>query len=169
MNDKDILSRFSRNDGTTVPDGYFDDFALRMAASLPEQEWEREPVVVSRSVWQKIRPYVYMAAMFLGVWCMMKMADLMRDDHGLSIEGNPVLTAAVSNDEFIDDYFLNETDLNDSQLMDDLYQTGFDPGVQGDSIVEASVAADADEADAGEPLQVSFSDSKLDVELNNKL
>ncbi len=169
MNDKDILSRFSRNDGTTVPDGYFDDFARRMAASLPEQEWEREPVVVSRSVWQKIRPYVYMAAMFLGVWCMMKMADLMRDDHGLSIEGNPVLTAAVSNDEFIDDYFLNETDLNDSQLMDDLYQTGFDPGVQGDSIVEASVAADADEADAGEPLQVSFSDSKLDVELNNKL
>ena len=32
---KDILTKAARNDGMTVPDGYFDDFAARMAASLP--------------------------------------------------------------------------------------------------------------------------------------
>ena len=37
---KDILTKAARNDGMTVPDGYFDDFAARMAASLPEMEWE---------------------------------------------------------------------------------------------------------------------------------
>ncbi len=38
---KDILEKVNRNDGMTVPDGYFDDFAARMAASLPEREWEK--------------------------------------------------------------------------------------------------------------------------------
>lgn len=128
MKENDILSKIGRNDGTTVPDGYFDDFAARMIASLPQQEWEHEPVVLHRSVWQKIRPYIYLAAMFMGVWCMMKMVDLMRPDSGLSIDENPMLTAAINNDEFINDYFLNETEVNDYQLMDDLYMTDFDPG-----------------------------------------
>ncbi len=128
MKENDILSKIGRNDGTTVPEGYFDDFATRMIVSLPQQEWEREPVVLHRSVWQKIRPYIYLAAMFMGVWCMMKMVDLMRPDSGLSIDSNPLLTAAINNDEFINDYFLNETEVNDYQLIDDLYMTDFDPG-----------------------------------------
>lgn len=126
---KDILTKVNRNDGMTVPDGYFEDFAKRMAASLPQQEWEKpEPKVLPRSIWQRMRPYVYLAAMFMGVWCMMKMFDLMRtDSYGLSIENNPVLTAAIENDHFINDYFINEGEVDDYQLMEDLYQTGFDP------------------------------------------
>lgn len=59
---------------------------------------------------------------------MMKMFDLMRtDSYGLSIENDPVLTAAIENDHFINDYFINEGDVDDYQLMEDLYQTGFDP------------------------------------------
>ena len=50
---KDILEKVNRNDGMTVPDGYFDDFATRMAASLPEMEWEKPSAhVVPRSFWQ---------------------------------------------------------------------------------------------------------------------
>lgn len=126
---KDILTKVNRNDGMTVPDGYFENFAAKMAASLPEREWEKPaPKVMPRSFWQKARPYVYLAAMFMGVWCMMKMFDLMRaDSYGLSIENNPVMTAAINNDPFINDYFINECDVNDYQLMEDLYETGFDP------------------------------------------
>lgn len=126
---KDILTKVNRNDGMAVPDGYFDDFAAKMMASLPEKEWEKPtPKVMPRSFWQKVRPYVYLAAMFMGVWCMMKMFDLMRtDSYGLSIENNPVMTAAIDNDHFINDYFINEGDVNDYQLMEDLYETGFDP------------------------------------------
>lgn len=126
---KDILTKVDRNDGMTVPDGYFDDFAAKMMASLPEKEWESPASkVMPRSFWQKVRPYVYLAAMFMGVWCMMKMFDLMRSDsYGLQIENNPVMTPAIGNDHFINDYFINECDVNDYQLMEDLYETGFDP------------------------------------------
>ena len=126
---KDILDKVNRNDGMTVPDGYFDDFAARMTASLPEREWEREtPRVMPRSVWQRVRPYIYLAAMFMGVWCMMKMFDLMRPDaSGLSFDSNPVLTAAVGNDYFVSDYVIDQGDINQYQLMDDLYETGFVP------------------------------------------
>lgn len=138
---KDILEKVNHNDGMTVPDGYFADFAARMAASLPKQEWEDpRPKVLHRSVWQKIRPYIYLAAMFMGVWCMMKMFDLMRaDSSGLSIDGNPVMTAALSNDHFINEYFINEGEISDYQLMEDLYETGFDISDYQDELVDDSL------------------------------
>lgn len=135
---KDILTKVNRNDGMTVPDGYFEEFAAKMTASLPEMEWEKpQPKVLHRSVWQRVRPYIYLAAMFMGVWCMMKMFDLMRtDSSGLSIENNPVLTAAMDNDHFINEYFINEGEMNDYQLMEDLYQTGFNPADYDDIFVD---------------------------------
>lgn len=119
---KDILEKVNRNDGMTVPDGYFDDFATRMAASLPEMEWEKPSAhVVPRSFWQKVRPYVYLAAMFMGVWCMMKMFDLMGpNSRGLSFDSNPVITAAVSNDYFVNDYVTLQGDVSEYQPMEDL-------------------------------------------------
>ncbi len=113
----------------TVPEGYFDDFARRMEQSLPEMEWETQPAgVMPRTWWQKVRPYVYLAAMFAGVWAMMNMVDLFSPgSSGLSIESNPVITAAVSNDYYMDNYFITEGDLDDADLMDDLYTVGFDP------------------------------------------
>lgn len=145
---KDILDKVNRNDGMTVPDGYFEDFAARMTASLPEREWEKPaPKVLPRSVWQRVRPYIYLAAMFMGVWCMMKMFDLMRtDSSGLSIENNPVMTAAIDNDHFINDYFINEGDLNEYQLMEDLYETGFDPSAYDEEILSGEAADSAAEA-----------------------
>ena len=127
---KDILEKVNRNDGMTVPDGYFDDFASRMAASLPVMDWENEAEgqsrVMPRSFWQKVRPYVYLAAMFMGVWCMMKMFDMMRPDtQGLNIDNNPVITAAVGNDYFFNDYVVIHGDVSEYQLMEDLYETGY--------------------------------------------
>ncbi len=141
---KDILEKINHNDGMTVPDGYFADFAARMTASLPKQEWEEPKTkVLHRSVWQRVRPYIYLAAMFMGVWCMMKMFDLMRvDSSGLSIEGNPVMTAALSNDHFINEYFINEGDISDHQLMEDLYETGFDPSAYEDELIDDSLDED---------------------------
>lgn len=76
---KDILEQINHKDGMTVPEGYFEDFASRMAASLPVRDWEENRgKVMPRSFWQKVRPYVYLAAMFAGVWSMMTMFDMMR-------------------------------------------------------------------------------------------
>ncbi len=141
---KDILEKVNHNDGFTVPEGYFDEFAARMADSLPQQPWEQQPKVMPRSFWQKVRPYVYLAAMFMGVWCMMKMFDLMRTDStGLSIDNNPVITAALSNDHFINDYFIDEGDLNDNMLLDDLYEKGVDPAVFSETDLEEEAEGDS--------------------------
>ena len=75
-----------------------------------------------------MRPYVYLAAMFMGVWCMMKMFDMMRPDtRGLNLDNNPVITAAVGNDYFFNDYVITHGDMSEYQLMEDLYETGYIP------------------------------------------
>lgn len=140
MKRRDILSSADHSSGMTVPEGYFDDFARKMTASLPEQPWEkagdsdvsRHILTPTRTLWNTVRPYVYMAAMFAGIWCMMKMFDFMRpaDSTTLGLEGNPRLTAAVSNPSYLNDYILNsstEFDDMESSIFDDLYNEGFTP------------------------------------------
>ena len=54
----DILSKIGKDAGFKVPDGYFDDFAERVAKDLPKPTLTPiEPV----TRWQRIRPFVYMA------------------------------------------------------------------------------------------------------------
>lgn len=126
MKSQDILSKINHDSGMTVPDNYFEDFAATMSAKLPKQEWETaRPNVMPRSFWQKVRPYVYMAAMFLGIWCMMKTFDLMRGDTPLSIEKNTQLMSAINNDAFFNDYVTPS--VNESDIYDQLYEDGFDP------------------------------------------
>ena len=52
-----------------VPEGYFKSFKEGLMKSLPE--YPEKPKHEQLSVWQRIRPYIYLAAMFAGIWCMM--------------------------------------------------------------------------------------------------
>ncbi len=118
----DILERVNRNDGIAVPEGFFEDFARRMAETLPERPEAEQPakIIPRRTVWGRIRPYAYMAAMFAGIWCMLKMFSLMgAPDADLSIDKNQVLTEALSDDSFVYDYIIN--DVNARELMDEIY------------------------------------------------
>lgn len=126
MENHDILSKINRQSGMTVPDGYFQDFQQRMSAKLPQQDWEK-PVTapVKRSRWQIIRPYVYMAAMFAGIWCMMNMFDILRPASSLDIAENPTLMSAIDNDAFYYNYCV--ADMPDTEIYDDLYEQGFNP------------------------------------------
>lgn len=124
MPSKDILSEAGRKTGMTVPEGYFADFYDRMAASLPVQDWEKSPKIMPKTFWQKVRPYVYMAAMFAGIWCMMKMFDMMRPSSDMTIESSPAMTAAVNNEVFFDDFVVPAVD--EGALLDELYNEGFD-------------------------------------------
>ena len=53
-----------------VPDNYFESFKADLMSKLPE--YPEKPEVQKVSVWHRVRPYVYLAAMFAGIWCMMK-------------------------------------------------------------------------------------------------
>ncbi len=124
--DNDILKQIGHRDGMTVPDGYFADFAARMAANLPKTEFEesKDPgnIIIRRTLWQKVRPYVYMAAMFAGVWCMMKMFSSLSTPKELS--PSPILAEALSNEIFVNDYVID--DMDDRELMDQMIEEGFD-------------------------------------------
>lgn len=124
MNEKnhDILTRIDRRDGMTVPDGFFAQFAADMEGKLPyraeaeEARWVEPP----KSMWQKVRTYVYLAAMFAGIWCMLKMFTLMTSGGvDLSIDRNHILTDALSDENFVYDYIID--DLNQREIFDDMY------------------------------------------------
>lgn len=126
----DILAKANRNDGIRVPEGYFEDFAARMSGQLPTIPMEQPaPKVLPRSIWQKIRPYVYMAAMFMGVWCMMKTFDLMRPSSAAD-QTPPALAAAIlDHEQYVGEYITDEGALDDYQLMESLYDEGVTPAM----------------------------------------
>ena len=67
--DSTLLNKYGKDPGFKVPENYFEDFNKRMADMLPDVEIT--PVDVKPTMWQRLKPLAYMAAMFAGVWCMM--------------------------------------------------------------------------------------------------
>lgn len=117
----DILSKIARHDGITVPDAYFDSLADRIGRRLPAPA-DGAPAP-RRSLWTAIRPYVYMAAMFAGVWCMLKMFTIMAGNTDLSaMDSNPVLAEAFANDDFMLDYVYD--DISQWDLIDEMMEDG---------------------------------------------
>ena len=70
--------------GMTVPEGYFADFAERMSSQLPERPEaecvQAPPAVADKSLWQKVRPYVYMAALIAGMLLMLLLFVMLGGD-----------------------------------------------------------------------------------------
>lgn len=139
---EDILKKINRNDGMTVPEGFFEDFAAKMEAMLPERpEAEQPRRIEHRTTWQRMRPYVYMAAMFAGIWCMLKMFTMMGPGNiDLSIDKNHILTDALSDDNFVYEYIID--DLNDSELFDEMYNDSIavEDFTPVDSLVDAETS-----------------------------
>ena len=137
---ENILDKIGRKDGMTVPDGYFDDFQLRMEAMLPPNEAAESTAVIQppRSFWERVRPFVYMAAMFAGVWCMIKMFALMSGGAvDLSIDNNEVLTRALSDDNFVYEYLRDE--VSDREMFEEMYldSISVEDMIPADSLDEA--------------------------------
>lgn len=138
----DILDRINRRDGLTVPEGYFDDFKRQMALSLPERpELSVTAKAPKRTTWQRLRPYVYMAAMFGGIWCMLKLFTMITAPADVPMESNPIIADALSDDEFVNDYIVS--DINQWDYYDQLIEDGFDPESLNDSIAVPNMEAAA--------------------------
>ena len=80
--DSTLLNKYGKDAGFKVPENYFADFNQRMAEMLPEVEIT--PVDVKPTMWQRVRPYAYLAAMFAGVWCMMQVFSHFTDTSNLN-------------------------------------------------------------------------------------
>jgi hypothetical protein len=68
--EKELLTRMGRQEPFTVPDGYFESLTERVMQRLPEKVTpEAEPL----TLWQRVKPWVYMTAMFAGLMCSMRL------------------------------------------------------------------------------------------------
>ena len=67
--ESDILSKLGKDAGFKVQENYFADFNKKLMESLPEPNITPQ---LKPSLWLRVRPYVYMAAMFAGIWCTMR-------------------------------------------------------------------------------------------------
>lgn len=98
----DILSQIGRESGFNVPENYFDNFAKEMENVLPKHEVIPE---VKPSKWNKIRPYVYMTAMFAGIWCMMWIFNDLAGNNGNKY--NSTIVAGFQSTENINEFMLH--------------------------------------------------------------
>lgn len=134
----DILDKINRNDGLTVPEGYFDDFKRQMASALPERpELNASQEEPTRSTWQRMRPYIYMAAMFGGIWCMLRLFTMITAPADVSLENNSIIADALADEQFVNEYIV--TDINQWDYYDQLIEDGFDPDALNDSIINLDI------------------------------
>lgn len=118
----EILSKIGKDSGFKVPEGYFEEFNERMVQMLPEVEIT--DVDAKPSLWVTIRPYVYMAAMFAGVWCMMKVFNGFNKNISVEQRVSEIATSIYMDnnaDEFIMSGGASDFDImsyEDSVLMD---------------------------------------------------
>lgn len=76
--EENILKKLSSTNSFKVPEGYFENFTTDLMSKLPEKE--NVDVTVQPSMWTKIRPYLYMAAMFIGAALIIQVASFHLSD-----------------------------------------------------------------------------------------
>lgn len=108
----ELLKKYGTRNPFTIPEGYFENFSKELMDKLPEKE--QAPAPDASSTWQRIKPWIYMAAMFCGLMFTVRVVV------GPPKQDTPIFTAAET-EQFSDEYI--ETIL-DHSMMDDytLYQ-----------------------------------------------
>jgi hypothetical protein len=64
------LKTIAKIDPFKVPEGYFEVFVVDIMSKLPERPAENPKVI---SLWEKVKPGIYMAAMFAGIALMLNL------------------------------------------------------------------------------------------------
>ncbi len=108
---KDILTKIGKDAGFRVPEDYFDTFAEKIVKDLPEPEITP---IIQPTRWQRVRPFVYMAAMFVGIWLMMKIFDGFGRQEPVMY--NPDILAGFENETNIE-YLLMRGDISEYDIL----------------------------------------------------
>ena len=102
--DPTILNKYGKDPGFKVPENYFEDFNKRMVEMLPDVEIT--PVDIKPTMWQRIKPIAYLAAMFAGVWCMMQVFAHFTDSSNLN-SVKAVAEKLQDDKENVDDFIMS--------------------------------------------------------------
>ena len=65
MDEKDLMARCGKKTSFELPEGYFEQFHDRLMNNLPEPEAMRTAPAAPVSLMTRVRPWLYMAALFV--------------------------------------------------------------------------------------------------------
>lgn len=107
-----ILRKVGTKNPFTVPEGYFENFTQDLMSKLPE----KEPFmpVSEPTLWQRVKPWVYMTAMFCGIMLSVRVfvGEPKQDEFPFSeLEADAISDEEweiISDCSMIDDYDLYE-------------------------------------------------------------
>jgi argininosuccinate synthase len=111
--DSTLLNKYGKDPGFKVPENYFADFNQRMADMLPDVEIT--PIDVKPTMWQRLKPLAYMAAMFAGVWCMMSVFSHFTNTSNLS--GVSIVAEKLQDDKSNVDEFIMSGSVSDYDIL----------------------------------------------------
>ena len=124
---------FGKDPGFKIPEGYFDSFYKEMSDQLPP--YKPMPEVLPISKWQRVKPYLYLAAMFAGIWMMMKVFYTASQNATLNLENPPEhIAMLMESDPDLDLYADPEYNLEDYDALigsyDDMSELEKDMGLK---------------------------------------
>lgn len=100
--ENDLLKRVGKENPFKVPEGYFDNFTTQLMDKLPEKPDAIEVQPVTK--WMKFRPYVYMAAMFIGAVLMVKAIHFIESEKVSSAQqAKTKAKTELAQDKYIDE------------------------------------------------------------------
>lgn len=119
-----LLKKVGTGNPFTVPEGYFESLTSEVMSKLPEKE---TPVVVGNtpSTWQRFKPWVYLAAMFVGAALIIRVASYTSNPFEATQASTEAAFAETVSDEYLD-YALNQAMFDDYSLYEYLSDASSD-------------------------------------------
>ena len=113
-----LLKKVGTDNPFTVPEGYFEQLTSEVMNNLPEQQ--PTPIVAKEvTMWDRVKPWAYMAAMFVGAALIIKVASYnpnpFEDKQLATIETVATTDAEVVYDGYID-YAVTQSMMDDYSL-----------------------------------------------------
>lgn len=117
MNEEDLKQRYGKKNPFGVPEGYFDEFPEKMMNLIPKES--DSPRTVDIGLWDRVKPWVYMAAMFVGLMftARMFMGKYSQQAEQMPDDAESVYSISELPDEYIDP-IVNQTMMDDYQLYE---------------------------------------------------
>lgn len=106
--DKELKDKYGTAGGWKIPEGFFDEVFAKISSELPA--YPEAPKKMELSRWQRVKPYIYMAAMFAGIWLMMNVFHRVSSNHELNLDNPPAAIAqAMSNQDVVNSVLFSDT------------------------------------------------------------
>ena len=119
--EQNIIDRFGKETPFRVPKGYFESVRIEIESKLPA--YPEAPKEEKLSTWMRVRPYVYLAAMFAGIWLMMTVFHRVSGMGSVNLDNPPEQIAQIVKEHDVADPFMTAVSMSDMELFDEVSES----------------------------------------------